>query len=126
MPTNMFDGNTENMGVSPWDIDQRDDAKYGRSVTAAVDTGRKSAANGLRWTASALRDSPFLRDSNATDRMGNNTADKLEAAAQYLDAHDCERMMADTKAMVTRNPGRSLITAAALGFFVAMIVKRNN
>jgi ElaB/YqjD/DUF883 family membrane-anchored ribosome-binding protein len=100
-------------------------ARFRHTMTTTIDNGRESAVHGLRRTASALRDTNALHGTPTLGKMAHDTAERLDAAAQYLDAHTCERLMGDAREVVTRNPGRSLAVAAALGFVVAVALKRN-
>jgi hypothetical protein len=100
-------------------------ARFRQRMTTTIDNGRESAVHGLRRTASRLRDTGALHGTPTLGRMADDTAERLDAAARYLDAHTCEHLMDDATAMVTRNPGRSLAVAAALGFVVAVALRRN-
>ncbi len=61
---------------------------------------------------------------------GRAVADRLEqgrdAATDYVRSHDADSMMSDVHVAVRRNPGLSLIIAAALGFVVARLFSGND
>ena len=50
--------------------------------------------------------------------LARDTADKVEATAQYVRKHDVQDMMADLENLVRRHPGQSLVAAAAVGFLL--------
>lgn len=96
------------------------------SVTHAIDTSRGTAVRGLKHTASALRGNDVLHRTSTLGSMAEHTAGRLDAAAQYLEGYDAERVLGDVRAAVTRNPARSLAIAATFGFMVAAAWKRHD
>ena len=96
-----------------------------RTASESIDRARQPATRTM-WTialalhrkANALpanrRVATFLRDS----------ANRIEDAAEYIRAHEVKQMAADAESCVRRNPGPSLIAAAALGLFVGAALRR--
>jgi hypothetical protein len=54
-----------------------------------------------------------------------STAKKLASSADYLESHDAKRMMKDLIEVVKKHPGRSLLIAGVLGFFIARALRSN-
>jgi ElaB/YqjD/DUF883 family membrane-anchored ribosome-binding protein len=57
--------------------------------------------------------------------MAHSTAEKVEAVATYMEGHDTRQMMAEMEAVVKRNPGPSLLIAAAFGFLMGRALRNN-
>jgi ElaB/YqjD/DUF883 family membrane-anchored ribosome-binding protein len=123
-------GNTGNTGTSTEDWktrvsdtanQARDKAsEYGRTAVDKLDQGRTSAANALQRTASSLR------NAGGEGRMGEvarGAAQKIEHAATYMRDHDVRDMMSDVEGAVRRNPGPSLLIAAAFGFLLGSAIR---
>ena len=94
-------------------------SEYGRSAVDKLDQGRHSAAGALQRTASTLRNS-------GGGRMGdvaNRAADKIERTATYMRDHDVRDMVSDVEGAVRRNPGPSLLIAAAFGFLLGSAIR---
>jgi ElaB/YqjD/DUF883 family membrane-anchored ribosome-binding protein len=99
-------------------------AELARTAAQKVDEGRVSAANAMESTASTLRTSGQTSGQKITS-MANTAADTLQSTAEYMRQHDVRGMMGDLEQMVRRNPGPSLIAAAAVGFLLATAVRRD-
>ena len=88
---------------------QENAAEFGRSVESAVNDTRKPAADALESTAAALRQ----RVSGLRVAAG-----KLESTADYVREHDARGMLGDLGRFVKSHPGKSLVSAAVVGFLV--------
>lgn len=97
-------------------------AELGRDAEQKMNQKRESAANALKNTAGSLRDRAHS-SSEAIANFGDRTADRLENTANYLREHDMRGMMGDLEGMVRRNPGPSLIAAAAFGFLLGAAMR---
>ena len=94
-------------------------ADLGRTATHTIDDNRGAAASGLDKAASALRqNAASLPGGETVSNLAHSAADKLSSTAGYVREHDVNRMMADVEALVKKNPGPSLLAAAAIGFLV--------
>jgi ElaB/YqjD/DUF883 family membrane-anchored ribosome-binding protein len=94
--------------------------EYSRTAVDKLDQGRSSAASALQRTASSLR------GAGGEGRMGdvaNRAAEKIEHAATYMRDHDVRDMMSDVEGAVRRNPGPSLVIAAAFGFLLGSAIR---
>jgi ElaB/YqjD/DUF883 family membrane-anchored ribosome-binding protein len=84
-------------------------AEFGRSVESAVNDTRKPAADALESTAAVLRHKV------SGLRMA---AGKLESTADYVREHDARGMLGDVGRFVKSHPGKSLVSAAVVGFLL--------
>ena len=101
-------------------------ADLARTAADTLDDNRSSAAAGLSAAASTLHDNAeSLPGGDGVQQFAHATADRLSSTAQYVREHDMNRMMADVEALVTRNPGPSLLAAAAVGFLIGHAVSRD-
>jgi ElaB/YqjD/DUF883 family membrane-anchored ribosome-binding protein len=94
-------------------------SEYGRTAVERLDQGRSSAANALQRTASSLRGAGGGRVGD----VANRAADTIERTASYMRDHDVRDMMSDVEGAVRRNPGPSLLIAAAFGFLLGSAIK---
>jgi hypothetical protein len=98
--------------------------EMGRSAVEKLDQGRESAAEGLRSTADSLRSGAQTGTQGVTN-LANRAADSMEQTAQYMREHDVRGMVGEMEKMVRRNPGPSLIAAAAVGFLLGTALRRD-
>ena len=61
---------------------------------------------------------------NGTD-IAHSAAEKVDAVAGYLQGHDTKQMMADVQAIVKKNPGPSILIAAAVGFLIGRALRND-
>jgi hypothetical protein len=100
-------------------------ADLARTAADTIDDKRSSAAAGLSAVASTLHEkAASLPGGDGVQDFTHATADRLSSTAEYVREHDMNRMMADVEALVTRNPGPSLLAAAAFGFLIGHAVTR--
>ncbi len=91
----------------------------GRQATAQVDAKRGPAADALESAASTIHEkAEGLPGGESVKSVAHSAADKLESTAGYIREHDVKSMLADVEHMVRRNPGPSLLVAAAIGFLI--------
>jgi ElaB/YqjD/DUF883 family membrane-anchored ribosome-binding protein len=96
--------------------------ELGRNAEEKVNQKREAAANVLQNTAGSLRDRAHS-SGEAISSFGDKTADKLQHTAEYLREHDVRGMVGDLEGVVRRNPGPSLIAAAAFGFLLGAAMR---
>ncbi len=99
-------------------------SEYGRMASEKVDQGRVNAASGLENAADTLR-TRAQSGGQAITEFANTAADKLQSTATYMREHDARQMMGDLNEVVRRNPGPSLIAAAAFGFLLGAALRRD-
>jgi len=87
-----------------------------------IDQGRTSAADTLHSTADSLR-SNAQAGSEKISNIATAAADRLETTSSYLREHDVRGMVGDLESVVKRNPGPSLIAAAAFGFLIGAAMR---
>ncbi len=92
----------------------------GARATPRADQARVGAAAGLESVASTLHEKGERVASAA-----HTAADAVAYGAEYLRDNDVESMLSDLMDVVRRNPGPSLLGAAALGFMLGRALSRD-
>jgi ElaB/YqjD/DUF883 family membrane-anchored ribosome-binding protein len=94
-------------------------------VSEGFDKGRKTTADTLQKTASALRDkAEDLPGGEVAAGLVERVADTVESTGAYLREHDMSDMKADIERMVRRNPTQSLVIACVAGFLIGRAFRR--
>lgn len=96
---------------------------FGRSAVNKIEENRVSAAGALHDAASSLHDNA-AKMPNGTD-IAHSAAEKVDAVAGYLQGHDTKQMMADVQTIVKKNPGPSILIAAAVGFLIGRALRND-
>ncbi len=92
-------------------------ADMGRTAGNKIDESRDAAATGLQKAATALHDrAEHLPGVETISGIAHDTANKLNATADYVRDNNAKKMMADVEELVKRNPGPSLMAAVVVGF----------
>ena len=100
---------------------------FGQAAAEKINQNRDAAADQLENAATTLRENVgSLPGGERIARIAHSTADKLHTTADYVKDHDLNGMMGDVEAIVKRNPGPALLTAAVIGFLVGRIFTRND
>ena len=92
----------------------------GAKAAQRVDQARVSAAAGLDTVASTLHER-----GDRVASAAHSAADAVSSGAEYLRANDVQTMMGDFMEVIRRNPGPSLLGAAALGFILGRALSRD-
>ena len=100
-------------------------SEVGRQTINKIDEKRMGAADALHHTASTLRGTAQSSSQRITS-FADSTATTLENTANYVREHDVKGMMGDLEQVFRRNPGPSMIAAAALGFLLGSAMWRNS
>src|ERR1700683_200170 len=95
-------------------------AEFGRKTVDNIDESRKGTAGALGQAAAKLHSG-----GEQISGVAHATADKLEAAADYIRETDLKGIGEDLKDIVKRYPGPALAAAAVLGFLVARGLRRD-
>ncbi len=91
----------------------------GRQATDKVDERRGPTADALENAASSIHErAESLPGGETVKSVAHSAADKLESTAGYIREHDVRAMLSDIEDVVKRNPGPSLLIAAAIGFLI--------
>lgn len=99
----------------------------GRKAADVIDENIESAAGGLDKAAATLHGrADKLPGVEKMTSLAHSAADKLSATAEYVREHDVDRIMADVKSVVKKNPGTSLLAVGILGFLVGRAFRRSN
>ena len=101
--------------------------QVGRAMQDKIDENRGPVADKLDGVASTLdENAESLPGGEKVASLAHDAADKVEATAQYVRAHDVQDMMADLENLVRKHPGQSLIAAAAVGFLLGRAFKSDD
>jgi ElaB/YqjD/DUF883 family membrane-anchored ribosome-binding protein len=92
----------------------------GARATQRADQARVGAAAGLESVASTLHDK-----GDRVASAAHSAADAVSYGAEYLRENDVQTMLNDLMEVIRRNPGPSLIGAAALGFLLGRALSRD-
>lgn len=92
----------------------------GARATQRADQARVGAAAGLDSAASTLH-----QQGERVASAAHSAADAMASGAEYLRDNDVQNMLSDLMEVIRRNPGPSLIGAAALGFMLGRALSRN-
>jgi len=95
--------------------------EFGRAAVSKIEENRVMAAGALHNAANGLHQSA-AKLPNVPD-MAHSAAEKVDAVASYMEGHNTRQMMADVESVVTRNPGPSLLIAAAFGFLMGRALR---
>ena len=91
----------------------------GKQATDKIDEKRQPTADALQSAASTIHEkAEGLPGGETVKSVAHSAADKLESTAGYIREHDVKAMLTDVEEMVKRNPGPSLLIAAAIGFLI--------
>jgi ElaB/YqjD/DUF883 family membrane-anchored ribosome-binding protein len=90
-----------------------------------LDEQRVRAAGTFEQTASALHEGGDRFASSASN-AAHATADKIQAAADYLREHDARAMAEDLTGLIKRHPGQALAAAAVVGFLAGRALRNND
>jgi ElaB/YqjD/DUF883 family membrane-anchored ribosome-binding protein len=91
----------------------------GRQAGEQIDAKRGPAADSLHSAASAIHEkADSLPGGETVKSVAHSAAEKLDSTAGYIREHDVQAMLSDVENMVRRNPGPSLLIAAAIGFLI--------
>jgi|SRR6185312_314645 len=91
----------------------------GRQATEQINSKRGPAADALEGAASKIHEKAgSLPGGDTVQSAAHSTAEKLQSTADYVREHDVKSMLSDVEEIVRRNPGPSLLIAAAVGFLI--------
>jgi ElaB/YqjD/DUF883 family membrane-anchored ribosome-binding protein len=94
-------------------------SEVGRQATEQADARRGPAADALQNAAATVHEkAEALPGGETVKGVAHSAADKLESTAGYIREHDVTAMVSDVEGIVRRNPGPSLLIAAAIGFLI--------
>jgi ElaB/YqjD/DUF883 family membrane-anchored ribosome-binding protein len=93
----------------------------GAKAAHRADQARVGAAAGLETVASTLHE----KGDRVVATAAHSTADAVASGAEYLRDNDVRTMMSDLMEVIRRNPGRTLLGAAAVGFLLGRALSRD-
>lgn len=86
---------------------------------------KERAAGALDTTADKLRDLGAKAPGQRSTEWGHQAAARVDDASDYLRERTTNEMVDDARVWVRRNPGPAVISAAAFGFLLGMLLRRN-
>lgn len=89
-----------------------------QSAADRFESSRQSTVGALKWTASSLH--------SRADKFSNfahSAAERIEHTADYIRERDLDRIYSEVERNIRRNPGRSLVIAAAVGFVLGRLAR---
>jgi hypothetical protein len=97
--------------------------ELGRSAGERLDEARDETGGALHAAASSIR-ATGRHGCEAVGGIANNTADKLDATASYVEDHDLRRVYAGLRKIGRRHMAGSLAIAAGIGFLAGAALVR--
>jgi|SRR5262245_963630 len=95
------------------------------SSGSKVSNLKASVSDSLRTAASAIRDKAHEAGEQSTlSHYGYQASRWLNASADYVRDMDFQGVKSDIEERVRRNPGRSLLIAAAAGVIIGTMLRR--
>lgn len=98
-----------------------------RDPVAAARDKATTAVENISERAAEARDEASRLASRAQEKMstlGREAANRLDATKQYFREHDAKAIAADAKDYARSHPTQALIGAAAVGFLIALVMRR--
>ncbi len=100
--------------------------EFGSTAADKIDQTMTSAATGLDSAATAIHQrADYLPGGPKVANAAHSAAEKMSATADFVREHDVSTIVADVESLVKRNPGPSLLFAAAIGFLVGRSLTRD-
>lgn len=127
----MPDSNTPTSGVTDRVSDtfaqtRNKVAEFGSTAADKIDQTMSSAASGLESAATAVHQrADYLPGGPKVASAAHSAAEKMSATAGFVREHDVSTILADVEGLVKKNPGPSLLFAAAVGFLVGRSLTRD-
>jgi ElaB/YqjD/DUF883 family membrane-anchored ribosome-binding protein len=90
-------------------------SEFSKKAGEQMDVQREKAASGFSSTATALHERGD-QIASAASSAAHATADKIQAAADYIRENDFHAMAEDVSGVVRRYPGQALAAAVVVGF----------
>jgi ElaB/YqjD/DUF883 family membrane-anchored ribosome-binding protein len=86
---------------------------------------RQSVSDSLRTAAVAIQDKvEAVGERTALTQCGEQASRWLNTSADYVSDMDLQKVKTDVQDQVRRNPGRSLLVAAAAGLIIGTLIRR--
>jgi ElaB/YqjD/DUF883 family membrane-anchored ribosome-binding protein len=97
--------------------------ELGRSAGRKLDEARDETGGALHSAASSVRRTG-RQSSAAIDNCSTTTADRLDATASYIEAHDLGDAFTGLQRFARRHPTGSVVASAAIGFLAGAFLSR--
>lgn len=97
--------------------------ELGQSAGKRLDEMREDTGDALHTAASSVRKTG-RQGTKAIDDLAGGTADRLDATANYIEAHDLRAVFTDLRRFGRRHPAGTFLVAASLGFLAGSAFSR--
>ena len=94
-------------------------SELGHSAAEKLHRSRLATADALDGTAGDLHGK-----ADRVSELGHEGAAKVGVAARYLREHGTADMLSDVKELTRAHPGKALLSAVAVGFIAARLLRR--
>ena len=91
---------------------------------SALDRVKETVAEKLHAAAGAIHQRAEQNQENAASAYAGQAAAWLDSASDYVRDVDQQKIKADLRNQVRRNPGRSLLVAGAAGLVLGILLRR--
>jgi ElaB/YqjD/DUF883 family membrane-anchored ribosome-binding protein len=93
---------------------------------SAFDKAKSAISSKLHEAANTVNEKfhPSSATNSKVSKVGNQTAEWLNRSADYIEGLDPQQVKSDIQEQVRRNPGRSLLIAAAAGLVLGTLIRR--
>ena len=89
-------------------------------IAEKVDNISHDTGGGLHGAASSIR-----RRSEAVANLAESAASKLDDAGSYVEKHDLKWMVGESRQILRRYRGKSLLIAVGVGFLAGFAIRRS-
>ena len=96
--------------------------ELGRSAGKRLDEARDDTGSALHTAASSVR-TAGRQSSEAIGGLATGAANRLDATASYVEAHDARDVYAGLRRFARRHLAASLVAAAGLGFLAGSALR---
>jgi ElaB/YqjD/DUF883 family membrane-anchored ribosome-binding protein len=94
-------------------------SEAGTQAVDRIDEQRGPTAEALETAAMKIHEkAEDLPGGETVKSAAHSAAERLQSTAGYIREHDVRAMLSDVEDVVRRNPGPSLLIAAAIGFLI--------
>jgi len=101
-------------------------SELGRTLAEKVEETRDAAAGAVHSASESLHaKAENLPGGRPIADMAHSAADRLDSAAGYLAEHDTKELLGDVGSLVKQHPGKSLLVAVVVGFFLGRTFARD-
>jgi hypothetical protein len=98
--------------------------EFGQIAADKLDEQRSTAAEALHGASSSLRENAASLPGDRMPAMAHTAAEKLGAAAGYVETHDTGEILQDLATLVKRHPGPAVLASIGIGFWIGLTLRK--